>query len=128
MAGRSRVMSRIRSTDTVPEVMLRKALWHSRVRYRKYYGSEKVDIAFPGRRVAVFVDGCFWHSCPEHGHVPKSRAEYWVPKLAANARRSAEKDSRLLAAGWKVLHIWEHSIRGNPGECAKLVMSALVEM
>lgn len=124
-AARSRVMSRIRSKDTLPEIMLRNALWHSGTRYRKYYGREKIDIAFPRKRVAVFVDGCFWHSCPLHGHMPKSRETYWTQKLSANGRRSAKKDSRLSEDGWEVLHIWEHSIRDSPRECAEQVASIL---
>ena len=126
-ASRSRIMSRIRSTNTLPEVMLRNALWHSGNCYRKYYGKEKIDIAFPRKKVAVFVDGCFWHSCPFHGHMPKSRESYWIQKLAANARRSAEKDSRLSKDGWEVLHIWEHSIREDPVKCASQVLAILQE-
>ena len=126
-AARSRVMSRIRSKDTLPEIMLRNALWHSGTRYRKYYGREKIDIAFPRKRVAVFVDGCFWHSCPLHGHMPKSRETYWTQKLSANGRRSAEKDSRLSEDGWEVLHIWEHSIREDRVKCAKQVLAILRE-
>ena len=118
-------MSQIHSKDTLPEIMLRNALWHSGFFYRKYYGKEKIDIAFPGKKVAVFVDGCFWHSCPFHGHIPKSSETYWTQKLAANERRSAEKDSRLSEDGWKVLHIWEHSILDSPWECAKQVASTI---
>jgi DNA mismatch endonuclease (patch repair protein) len=124
-AARSRVMSRIRSKDTLPEIMLRNALWHSGTRYRKYYGREKIDIAFPRKRVAVFVDGCFWHSCPLHGHMPKSRETYWTQKLSANGRRSAKKDSMLSEDGCEVLHILEHSIRDSPRECAEQVASIL---
>jgi DNA mismatch endonuclease (patch repair protein) len=126
-AGRSKIMSRIRSKDSLPEVMLRSSLWNLGARYRKYYGPEKIDIAFPGKKLAVFVDGCFWHSCPEHGHTPKSNLEYWGPKLAANARRSAEKDKRLSAMGWRAIHIWEHSVIGSAEKCAAIVIAALSE-
>ena len=107
---RSKIMSAIRSTNTKPEVMLRKALWHRGLRYRVHYGSEKIDIAFPSRKLAVFVDGCFWHGCPIHSHMPKSNQEYWVPKLKKNIERDAEKNKRLANQGWKILRFWEHEI------------------
>lgn len=78
---RSKVMSAIRSEDTKPEMLLRKALWAKGLRYRVHYGKEKIDIAFPSIRLAVFVDGCFWHGCPQHSHLPKSNESYWHPKL-----------------------------------------------
>ena len=108
--SRSRVMSTIRSTDTGPEVALRKALWQNGLRYRKYYGVEKIDIAFPSKKLAIFVDGCFWHQCPIHSHIPKSNQSYWMPKLAKNAERDAAKVQRLERAGWKVLRFWEHEL------------------
>ena len=101
-------MSAIRSKHTKPEVKLRKALFATGCRYRLHYGKEKIDIAFPGKKVAVFVDGCFWHSCPKHGRKPKSNKSYWHPKLKRNAERAKEKDKRLKKEGWKVLHFWEH--------------------
>lgn len=68
----------------------------------------RVDIAFTRLRIAVFVDGCFWHSCPEHCVVPKSNRSYWEPKLERNAKRDQEIDSALADQSWKVVHIWEH--------------------
>ncbi len=123
---RSKIMSKIRSVDTAPEIKLRKALWSAGVRYRKQYGGERVDIAFPSRKLAVFVDGCFWHSCPIHGHMPKSNADYWKRKLEANAMRAQEKDKRLTSQGWKIIHIWEHSIRSGLGSCLDAIASALL--
>ena len=124
-AVRSKLMSRIKSKDTSPEMALRKALWHSGARYRVQYGKERIDIAFPGKKVAVFVDGCFWHSCPIHGHIPKSNIGYWKPKLGRNIERATEKDSRLEGSGWKVLHFWEHDAKKNPRKCALEIMKAL---
>jgi DNA mismatch endonuclease (patch repair protein) len=66
------------------------------------------DIVFTRRRVAVFVDGCFWHCCPEHQHVPNRNRAYWVPKLAANGNRDRRVDEALIAAGWIVIRVWEH--------------------
>jgi DNA mismatch endonuclease (patch repair protein) len=105
---RSKVMSAIHSRDTKPELMLRKALRQCGYRYRLHYGKEKVDVAFPEKKVAVFVDGCFWHSCPLHLRIPKSNKGYWLPKLRKNIQRAREKDKRLKEKGWKIIHIWEH--------------------
>ncbi len=124
---RSEIMSRIRSKDTSPEIALRKKLWKMGCRYRLHYGKEKIDIAFPGKSVAVFVDGCFWHSCPFHGRIPKSNGSYWGPKLKRNAERANSKDSRLQADGWRIIHVWEHSIRESAESCAKEIMAALSE-
>jgi DNA mismatch endonuclease (patch repair protein) len=120
-AGRSKIMSRIRSKDSLPEVMLRSSLWNLGARYRKYYGPEKIDIAFPGKKLAVFVDGCFWHSCPEHRHIPKSNESYWKPKLAKNIERASKKNVRLKKEGWCVIHIWEHEVNADAESCAKRI-------
>ena len=71
---------------------------------------EKIDIAFPSKKVAVFVDGCFWHGCPLHSHVPKSNIDYWIPKLEKNKERAILKNERLKNSGWKILHFWEHEV------------------
>lgn len=123
-AERSRIMSRIRSVNTGPELVLRRALWAAGFRYRVNYGKERIDIAFPGNRIAVFVDGCFWHTCPKHATVPKSRRDYWVPKLEANIRRAKEKDERLENAGWRTIHIWEHDL-DNPENVVALITEAI---
>ena len=107
-------MSAIRSEDTKPEVELRKFLWSKGLRYRKYYGEEKIDIAFPKAKVALFVDGCFWHGCPLHSHIPNSNKGYWQPKLERNKQRDTEKDSRLQNKGWLVIRIWEHELSDLP--------------
>lgn len=108
---RSKIMSSIRSVNTKPEVALRKALWAKGLRYKIHYGEEKIDIAFPSKKVAIFVDGCFWHACPVHSHVPKSRRDYWAPKLKKNVARDKEKDSRLRTTGWRVVRFWEHDLK-----------------
>lgn len=68
----------------------------------------EVDMVFPTARVAVFVDGCFWHSCPRHGTWPKNNAPFWRRKLEENVRRDRDTDARLIADGWRVLRVWEH--------------------
>lgn len=124
-ADRSRIMSRIRSRDTGPEMALRRELWRMGLRYRVQYGRERIDIAFTGKKVAVFVDGCFWHSCPIHFHYPKSNIAYWKPKLERNIERAKEKDARLGAEGWAVLHFWEHEVDADAASCAQRIASAI---
>jgi len=103
-------MSKIRGKDTRPELILRKALWASGLRYRKHYGKEQIDIAFPHQKVALFIDGCFWHCCPIHGTIPHDNRSYWGPKLKANVKRDRRKNERLTIAGWQVIRIWEHQL------------------
>ncbi|MEO3786885.1 very short patch repair endonuclease [Actinocorallia sp. B10E7] len=114
-AGRSRNMRANRRTDTKPEIALRKALHARGYRYRKDFrldlpGGVRVrpDIVFTARKVAVFVDGCFWHVCPEHGREPTSNEWYWTPKLRRNVERDRAADAALTANGWQVVRLWEH--------------------
>jgi DNA mismatch endonuclease (patch repair protein) len=104
-------MSSIKSKNTSPERVLRKALWEKGCRYRIQYGPERIDVAFPKHRVAIFVDGCFWHQCPIHSFIPLSHRDYWEPKLKRNVERAKEKDGRLQALGWLTIHIWEHDLK-----------------
>jgi DNA mismatch endonuclease (patch repair protein) len=104
-----------RRVDTKPEVTLRKELYHLGYRYRKdlplVVGQGlrvRPDIVFPGRKIAVFVDGCFWHVCPEHGRMPTSNEWYWTPKLRRNMERDQLVSKTLADAGWRVVRIWEH--------------------
>ncbi|MEM3846110.1 MAG: very short patch repair endonuclease [Candidatus Parvarchaeota archaeon] len=124
---RTKIMSRIRSTNTRVEIVLRRTLWKEGLRYRIYYGEEKIDIAFPKDMVAVFADGCFWHSCPIHGHTPKSNTSYWGKKLAKNKERAVAKDLRLKESGWKTIHFWEHEISENPEKCVTEIRELLAE-
>lgn len=100
--------------DTKAEVRLRSALHRRGFRFRKDLlvraGGVRVhvDVAFTRQRLAVFVDGCFWHGCRLHQNVPKTNLAYWVPKLARNEMRDRRVDQSLEEAGWKVLRLWEH--------------------
>jgi DNA mismatch endonuclease, patch repair protein len=94
---------------------LRQALHRRGYRFRKDYRLDladgkrvRPDIAFTARRVAVFVDGCFWHACPEHGSKPANNVWYWEPKLRRNVERDRAADDALSAAGWDVVRVWEH--------------------
>lgn len=80
---------------------------------------------FRGPRVAVFVDGCFWHRCPEHGNLPRANADWWRDKLETNVERDRDTDRQLLAAGWTVVRIWEHEIRADVESAAERVEAAL---
>lgn len=103
-----------RRTNTKPELQLRSALHRRGLRFRKDHRLQagglkvRVDVAFTRRRIAVFVDGCFWHGCPEHQNTPNRNREYWVPKLAANRARDHRVNAALQAEGWEVVRIWEH--------------------
>jgi DNA mismatch endonuclease (patch repair protein) len=125
---RSFCMSRIRAKDTKPEVMLRSALWRRGLRFRVHYPLVgRPDIAFTRSRTAVFVDGCFWHCCPEHGAKPKSNAEFWNAKLAKNKQRDIEVNNRLEIQGWQILRFWEHEVRDNVNRVANLIASTIKE-
>ena len=106
-------MSRLGQRDTRPEREIR-ALLHARgLRFRvqrplEFDRRRRVDIVFPKEKLAVFVDGCFWHRCPEHATFPRANAEFWEQKLARNVERDRDTDARLRASGWQVIRIWEH--------------------
>ncbi|MGH3751375.1 MAG: very short patch repair endonuclease [Pseudonocardiaceae bacterium] len=113
-AGRSRNMQAIRRANTKPEVALRSALHRAGLRFRKDYrldlaeGRVRPDVVFTRARVAVFVDGCFWHCCPDHGRQPSVNSGYWAPKLQRNVDRDHQNTITLERAGWIVVRIWEH--------------------
>ena len=99
--------------DTAPELRLRRELHRRGLRYRvdrAVPGLVRVrpDLLFTRARVAVFVDGCFWHACSEHAHIPKSNTRWWMEKLGGNVLRDRRADARLEALGWRVVRVWEH--------------------
>lgn len=108
-------MSRQRRAGTTPEMALRRELHRRGLRFRVDHRIDieglrrrRADIVFTRRRVAVFVDGCFWHACPRHATSPKANAAWWATKLAGNVARDRDTDNRLAAAGWTVVRVWEH--------------------
>ena len=108
---RSQVMSRVRSKNTGPELLVRRALWDAGIRYRLHYKNMpgNPDLVLVGRHAVVFVHGCFWHrheNCPRT-RTPKTRVEWWTAKLARNRERDAEVRSLLEASGWRIFVIWE---------------------
>lgn len=97
--------------DTAPELALRSELHRRGLRYRVdrvVIGRRRADLVFASSRVAVFVDGCFWHSCPQHGTTPKNNGVWWTRKLEVNVERDRSTDAMLRAAGWEVIRVWEH--------------------
>ena len=119
-----------RRTDTKPELALRSALHARGLRFRKDYRLDlgavrpRPDIVFTRARVAVFVDGCFWHSCPQHGGLPGSNTAYWGPKLARNVERDRLYDEALRVAGWTVVRVWEHVPVGAAASLVEEAVSA----
>lgn len=122
-------MSTLARRDTKPEIELRRALHRRGLRFRvqlKVPGNRRrtIDIAFTRARLAVYVDGCFWHGCPDHHHLPRSNSEWWKWKVELNRRRDEDTDASLAASGWRVLRIWEHI---DPEVAAELVVIAYVD-
>lgn len=123
-------MSAIRRSDTTPELALRSALHAAGLRFRKDlrldlgHVKARPDVVFTRAKVAVFVDGCYWHSCPEHGTQPKTNVEFWTTKLARNVERDREQDRALEGAGWVVVRIWEHV---PVAEAAETVIARLTQ-
>jgi DNA mismatch endonuclease (patch repair protein) len=113
----SQQMSRMPRRDTGPELLLRRELHARGLRFRVRSSLPgRPDIVFTRARIAVFVDGCFWHGCSEHGSLPKNNREWWREKLETNVRRDRVKDEALRALGWQVLHFWEHDRAGGAAD------------
>lgn len=113
---RSYNMSRIKSKNTKPEQILRKILSQSKIKgYRSHYNlTGKPDIVFPGKRIAIFIDGCFWHKCPKCFKKPATRTRFWMMKISGNVTRDKLVNRELKKAGWKVIRIWEHQVKTKP--------------
>lgn len=113
-ATRSFNMSRIRSRDTKPELRLRKVLWNRDLRGYRVHAKlpGKPDITFSRWKVAIFVDGCFWHGCPScgDGRAPTSNTTYWKLKRQTNKQRDVRRTRELQSLGWQVLRFWEHQV------------------
>lgn len=120
-------MSRQVSKDTAAELAVRRLLHAAGLRYRVEYpvpgmARRRIDVAFTGTKVAVLIDGCFWHGCPQHATRPKSNAQWWRDKLDRNMARDRETTEHLTAQGWTVLRFWEHE---SPEEVAARVGAAV---
>lgn len=121
----SRKFARLARRDTAPEVKLRRELHRRGLRYRvdqRIPGlpRKRVDVVFTRRRIAVFVDGCFWHGCPEHFKPPKTNAEWWHWKIGGNRARDSATDRALESLGWHVIRVWEHE---DPAQASERVFA-----
>jgi DNA mismatch endonuclease, patch repair protein len=127
-AAATAVMRANRKTDTGPELAVRRLLHGHGYRYRVNYRIQadaiavRPDIVFTKQKLAVFIDGCFWHGCPDHGNVPNANNSYWSAKLGRNKDRDALVSERLEASGWRVLRIWEHV---PPAVACEMIAGAL---
>src|SRR4051812_23917067 len=126
--SRSEQMARIRGRDTAPELRLRRALWRAGLRFKlKKVGLRvRPDVIFVGiRPVAVFIDGCFWHGCPEHYTPPRSAIPFWSEKLGENVERDRRQTLALEAEGWRVVRFWECEVIESLDRCVVRVERAL---
>ncbi|MEV0401944.1 very short patch repair endonuclease [Actinoallomurus sp. NPDC050550] len=119
-AGVRKSMQSNKGRDTRPELALRRAAHALGLRYRVSVRPlpsvrRTADLVFTRAKIAVFLDGCFWHGCPEHHTVSKTNADYWAEKVVRNRERDLETDRLLAEAGWRVLRVWEHE---DPAEAA----------
>lgn len=125
----SRIMSSIKAKNTKPELALRKALWADgirgyRIHWKKVQG--KPDIAFVKKKVAVFINGCYWHRCPFcDPSSPKTHTEFWENKFRANVERDAVKTQALINNGWKVITLWECQMKGNLSQCVTKIRALI---
>lgn len=118
-------MQAIRSRDTTPERLIRRLVHAQGLRYRVAARPlpdlrRTADMVFRPAKVAVFIDGCYWHGCPEHYIPPKTNSGYWSEKVVKNMTRDRDTDQRLEEAGWHVLRFWEHE---SPGDCALKIIA-----
>jgi DNA mismatch endonuclease (patch repair protein) len=84
----------------------------------------RADVVFPRRKIAVYVDGCFWHRCPQHATDPKNNAQWWASKLTANVVRDRDTDARLAAQGWQIVRIWEHEAPATAADRVQALVDA----
>ena len=129
-AKRSAVMARVKSRDTKPELLLRRLLPDLGARYRLHRKNlpGSPDVAMPGRRLAIFVHGCFWHGhdCARGSRVPKANRDYWLAKVARNTARDARNVADLTTAGWRVETVWECQMK-DQGALRERLAKALDE-
>jgi len=122
-AKRSEIMSKVRHGNTDVELMFRKGLWKKGVRGYRIAPNVpgRPDIYFPRKKVAIFVDGCFWHGCRSCKRIPKSNVEFWTNKIRGNRARDRRVDKELKRSGVKVIRIWEHEVKQTLEKCASKI-------
>lgn len=120
-------MARIGRKNTLPELLIRKGLWAAGLRYRiqtKTPGGT-ADLVLATKKFALFVDGCFWHGCPEHYVRPRTSSPFWDRKLRENVDRDRRQTLKLLAEGWRVLRVWEHEVHEQPARTLARILRAV---
>lgn len=122
-------MAKVRQTGTGAEIAVRRELFRKGLRYRVDYEVLKkprrvADIVFLRQKIAVFVDGCFWHGCPEHASWPKQNAEFWRQKIETNRARDKDTNERLRSLGWVVLRFWEHE---SPSDAVETIAKTVAK-
>lgn len=122
-------MARVATSDTKPEMELRRELHRRGRRYRVNVSPDpalrgRADLVFGPARVAVYVDGCFWHACGEHGVLPKSNREWWRTKLQRTVERDRATERALAALGWEVVRVWEHEDPATAADRVELALTA----
>ena len=124
---RSEQMSRIRGRNTSPELVVRRGLWAKGYRYRLQQKTPggRADLVIRSRKLALFVDGCFWHGCPEHYVRPRSSNSFWDKKLNENVTRDRRQTLKLENEGWRVVRVWEHEIAEDPEAALSKIVEAL---
>ncbi|MFZ1754772.1 MAG: very short patch repair endonuclease [Caldilineaceae bacterium] len=125
--SRSENMARIKSVNSKPEIILRRALWSRGLRYRIHYAVEKIkpDIVFTRARLAVFIDGCQWHGCPVHYVRPRTRQDFWQKKLRDAVVRDSVQTVKLRQAGWQVVRCWEHEVWEDTDRVVERIQASL---
>ena len=124
---RSYCMSKVKGKNTRLEVLVRKLMWQRGFRYKIGHGLiGKPDMVFPSCNVAVFIDGCFWHSCPKHYQIPQTNRKFWRTKIAKNKKRDNKINIQLKKEGWKIIRIWEHDIKKDPEKTVNKIIKILL--
>jgi DNA mismatch endonuclease, patch repair protein len=117
---RQRCMSAVKNRNTKLEVLFKKALWAAGFRYRlKSRLPGRPDLVFPKQKIAVFIDGCFWHGCPKHGTMPRTNTAFWKAKIGRNKKRDTVVKQELTRLKWKTFRLWQHDLKGSPEKCVK---------
>lgn len=125
---RSEIMKRVKSTNTSVEIKIRKELWRNGLRGWRVHPKNvpgKPDIIFRRKKVAVFIDGCFWHGCPVCDRSPKSGNAYWENKISRNMARDRKYNELLINDGWSVIRLWEHEVTKDLTGCVSKILVAI---
>lgn len=124
---RKKNMSAIKGKNTKPEIKIRKLLWENGIRgYRIHYDLPgKPDITFTKYKIAIFIDGCYWHKCPECFREPKTNTEFWMKKINGNVERDQKITKELEDSGWTVLRFWEHEVRKDTENIISIILDTI---